>query len=274
LSCRDTLVVDFETRSVQGQVVRHSVLAVVVASCVLSTFVRPRIAQDPAYHDMADQRTLLGIPNCLNVLSNLPFAAIGALGLATVFRRREQRGALFQDPWERWPYAALFAGIALTTFGSAYYHLAPDNGRLVWDRLPMTLGFMGLLTAVIAERLSVRVARRLFAPLLVLGASSVAYWYWTELHYRGDLRLYLVVQFGSLLLVLLMMILYPSRYPGQGYLLAGLAAYAVAKWLEVADQRVFSIGHIISGHTLKHLLAAAAVACLTLMLRARYKPDT
>jgi hypothetical protein len=224
------------------------------------------IPQDPAYHLMADRRILLGIPNCLNVLSNLPFAAVGVVGLATVFARREQ----FQDPRERWPYAALFVGSILTTVGSAYYHVAPDNGRLVWDRLPMTLGFMGLLTAVVAERLGPRLARRIFAPLLMLGAISVAYWYWTELHHRGDLRLYIVVQFGSLLLVLQMMILYPARYPGQGYLFAGIAAYAAAKWLEAADQRIFALGHVVSGHTLKHLAAAAAVACVAAMFRSRH----
>ena len=64
------------------------------------------------------------------------------------------------------PYLTLFEGVALTALGSGYYHLAPDNARLVWDRLPMTIGFMGLLAAVLAERVSVPVARRLFVPLL------------------------------------------------------------------------------------------------------------
>jgi hypothetical protein len=97
----------------------------------------------------------------------------------------------------------------------------------------------------------------------------VAYWYWSELHGRGDLRLYLLVQYGSLLLVLLLLLLYPPRYPGTAYLVVGLGVYAAAKWLEAADHRIFALGHIVSGHTLKHLAAAGAVACLVGMLRAR-----
>jgi hypothetical protein len=126
----------------------------------------------------------------------------------------------------------------LTTFGSSYYHFAPDNSRLVWDRLPMTLGFMGLLTAILAERVSVRLARQLLGPLLTLGAASVSYWYWTELQHAGDLRFYLLVQFGSLILVLLRLALYPARYAGTGYLASGLALYAAAKGLETADTRI------------------------------------
>jgi hypothetical protein len=257
--------------AVHEQIFRRSILALAVTASLVVVFVRPPLAQDAAYHVMADHRTLLGIPNCLNVLSNLPFAAVGLLGLAVVFRRGAGGPTLFRDPWERWPYAALFAGTALTAFGSAYYHLAPGNGRLVWDRLPMTLGFMGLLTAVIAERLSLQVGRKLLGPLLVLGTSSVLYWYWGEFRGSGDLRFYILVQFGSLLLVVLLMILYPARYPGAGYVFAGLAVYAVAKWLESADQRIFAVGQIVSGHTLKHLAAAAAVACVAAMLWARIR---
>jgi hypothetical protein len=255
--------------AVHGQIFRRSILALAATASLVVVLVRPPLAQDPAYHVMADHRTLLGIPNCLNVLSNLPFAAVGLLGLAVVFRRSAGGPTLFLDPWERWPYFALFVGTALTAFGSAYYHLAPGNGRLVWDRLPMTLAFMGLLTALIAERVSLQVGRKLLGPLLVLGASSVLYWYWGELRGSGDLRFYILVQFGSLLLVVLLMILYPARYPGAGYVFAGLAVYAVAKWLEFADQRIFAVGQIVSGHTLKHLAAAAGVSCIAAMLWAR-----
>jgi hypothetical protein len=205
----------------------------------------------------------------LNVLSNLPFAVVGVLGLAAIFGSNVDRRVPFHDSWERWPYAALFTGVALTTVGSSYYHLAPDNPRLVWDRLPMTLGFMGLLTAVLAERVSLPAARWLFAPLLAIGAASVGYWYWSEVQGVGDLRPYLLVQFGSLLVVVLLLVFYPARYSGGGYLIAGLAAYAAAKGLELADGPIFSLGRIVSGHTLKHLVAAGAVACLVGMLRAR-----
>jgi hypothetical protein len=36
----------------------------------------------------------------------------------------------------------LFAGVTLSSLGSSYFHLAPDNARLMWDRLPMTIAFI------------------------------------------------------------------------------------------------------------------------------------
>jgi hypothetical protein len=253
----------------RSTIVRHSILLLTVLGTVIAVFAQPPLPQPSAYHLFADQRSFLGIPNCLNVLSNLPFAIVGLLGLAATFGRGPNRTSPFSDPWERWPYAALFAGVALTTLGSSYYHLAPDNTRLVWDRLPMSIGFMGLLTALLAERVSLSISRWLFGPLLVIGAASVAYWYWSELQGAGDLRFYLLVQFGSLLLIALLLVLYPARYRGTRYLVVALAAYAAAKGLELADQRIFALGQIVSGHTLKHLAAAGGVACLVAMLRAR-----
>lgn len=238
-----------------------ALLAGIVVAVV--AFVTPPVPQSLAYHHMADERAWLGIPNALNVLSNLPFAIVGLLGLSAL------PAAPFRTPWERWPYAALFAGVALTAVGSSYYHLAPDNARLVWDRLPMTIGFMGLLTAVVAERVSLRLARWAFVPLLALGAFSVGYWAWSESQGAGDLRLYGLVQFGSLLAVILLLVRYRSPYPGGEYLAAGLAAYAAAKALEFADAWIFGFGQIVSGHTLKHLAAAAGVASMAMMLRAR-----
>jgi hypothetical protein len=251
------------------QVGRHSIVVLAVFGAVAVVLAGPPVPQPLTYHSMADQRSWLGIPNALNVLSNLPFAIVGVLGLKAIFASDADCRVPFDESWERWPYAALFGGVVLTTVGSSYYHLAPDNARLVWDRLPMTVGFMGLLTAVLAERVSPPLGRWLFVPLLVGGAASVGYWYWSEVQGAGDLRPYLLVQFGSLLVVLLLLTFYPARYVGDGYLVAGLAAYAAAKGFELADGFILARGGIISGHTLKHLVAAAGVACLVRMLRAR-----
>jgi hypothetical protein len=259
---------------VRNDRLRRAILVGALFASVVAVFASPRIPQPQDYHHMADLRTWLGIPNALNVLSNLPFALVGVLGLAATLSVAPDSRAAFDEPWERWPYAALFAGVALTALGSSYYHLAPDNARLVWDRLPMTVGFMGLLTAVIAERLGVPVARRMFLPLLALGAISVAYWAWSEWHDRGDLRLYVLVQFGSLLAVVLLLAFYPATRAGSGFLIAGLAGYVVAKGFELADAWIFQFGHIVSGHTLKHLMAAGGVACLLLMLRVRCQAST
>jgi hypothetical protein len=228
----------------------------------------PPIAQPPEYVVFADHRAFLGVANGFDVLSNVPFAIVGIAGLVAISRGR--RPGMLANDWDAWPYGALFAGVAMASVGSTYFHLAPDNARLFWDRLPMTVGFMGLLTALLAERVSRRTARALFVPLLAAGAASVIYWYWTELHHAGDLRPYLVVQFGSLALVVLILWLYPGRGRDTAYIALGLSTYAAAKGLELADAPIFeATGQLVSGHTLKHLAAAGGVACLVAMLRVR-----
>ncbi len=214
-------------------------IAIAVALALITALV-PRLPQDPAYHHFADTRAMLGVPNALDVLSNVPFLLIGVLGLRL---RPRETGFYF-----------CFAGIALTAFGSAWYHLNPNNATLVWDRLPMAVGFMGLLDAVIAERISERAAMLWLTPLLCLGAGSVIYW-----QARDDLRPYVLVQFGPLVLIAAMVALFPSRQrPVTPYVLI-LGWYVVAKILEAADAQVYALGEIVSGHTLKHL--AAAWAC-------------
>ncbi len=136
------------------------VLVAFTIAVVAVAALAPRVPQPLSYHDFADQRALAGIPNFGDVASNLLFAASGAWGLFFLLGKRAQEH--FVDPRERWAYVFVFLGLLLTAFGSAYYHLAPDNARLVWDRLPMTLAFMGLVSAMISERVSVAV-RFLFA---------------------------------------------------------------------------------------------------------------
>jgi len=244
---------------------RHATLALVVLVTIAGAALAPPIAQPPEYTAFVDHRSLLGVPNAFDVLSNVAFAVVGLPGLTISFTRR---AGTFAHPWDHWPYAVLFAGVTLSSVGSSYFHLAPDNARLMWDRLPMTIGFVALLVALLAERVHRGLARATLIPLLLAGAASVFYWYWSELQGAGDLRPYLVVQFGSLALVALILILYPAR--GAGFIVAGLAAYAAAKGLEVADGEIFvALAQTVSGHTLKHLVAAGAVACLAAGLKAR-----
>ena len=233
----------------QSLTARNWILAAAVVAMAVAVFLHGPIPQDPAYHAMADTRSLLDIPNAMNVLSNLAFLVVGVYGL-TLTRRP--------------PYVVFFIAAILTAIGSAYYHLAPDDSRLVWDRLPMTIAFMALLTAIASERIGI--SSWWLVPLIALGVFSVAYWSWT-----GDLRAYVAVQFGSLILIVLLLSLYPA--PHSSYLWAGVAAYAAAKVFELADRQVFAIGHIVSGHTLKHLAAAGGMFCVALMLRARPRPE-
>src|SRR6266436_24698 len=214
----------------------------------------PRIAQPLSYHQFADQRTFLGIPHFFDVVSNLGFLLVGVWG--TVYVMKGSAGGSVLNREERWPYFFFFLGVLLTAFGSAYYHWAPDNPRLLWDRLPMAMGFMGLLAAVLGERVAPTLASKVLAPLLAAGIGSVLYWRWTDLAGRDDLRLYGIVQFGSLALVLALSLLLRSRYTGGSDMFVVVALYVLAKLFEALDKQVFAIGGVVSGHTLKHLTAA------------------
>jgi D-alanyl-lipoteichoic acid acyltransferase DltB (MBOAT superfamily) len=216
-----------------------------------------RIDQSQAYHDFADQRVLLGMPNVLDVASNLAFLIVGAYGIALCLGERRPRAVA--------SWTTLFIGTALVSLGSAYYHWAPSDATLVWDRLPMTLGFMALFVALLAEHVGERLERALLAPALVAGVASVVWWRWT-----GDLRFYLWVQFAPLLCIPLVLLLFSERYSHRRYLAYGLGLYVLAKLAEFTDRGVFELtGHVVSGHTLKHLLAAGAIFCVLLMLRRR-----
>jgi len=239
--------------------------AIVVAIAVL-----PPLPQPQVYSGLADDRTLLGIANHLNVVSNLPFLLVGIWGLYFLSRKQQApHSGSFTDPKEKWPYVACFLGIALTCFGSAYYHLAPDSGRLVWDRLPMTFAFMSVLSAAIVERLSVKAGLRLLIPFLLIGVGSVIYWRWSQLHATENLLPYAAVQYGSIAIILVIALLFRSRYTRGTDIFVVVAIYAVAKVAEVLDAQIYALGQVVSGHTLKHLIAALAAYWLLRMLRLR-----
>jgi hypothetical protein len=133
----------------------------------------------------------------------------------------------------------------------------------------MTLGFMSLLSAMLMERLNVRAGLVALGPLLVLGLASVVQWYISELRGAGDMRLYFMVQFYTLLLILLILGLFPARYTRGADLVVAMGIYVLAKIFELLDRRIFNLGHVISGHTLKHLAAAFAVYWVFRMLARR-----
>jgi len=228
----------FGVRDTRNNAPLLAVLGLMAAS-LAALLLLPPISQNQGYHQFADVRTVLGIPNFWNVVSNIPFIAVGAAGLT---RCRGDAAT-----------TAIFGGIFLTGFGSAYYHWSPNDHTLFWDRLPMTLAFMGILVGAIGERVSAKAAAILLAPLLAMGVLSLLLWRWD-----GDLRLYGWVQFFPLATLPLMFLLLPPKYTGTGYWIAAAALYVLAKLLEQLDAEIYSIGHVVSGHTLKHLMAAAA----------------
>lgn len=214
------------------------------------------ILQDRGYHVFADARTCLGIANFGNVASNALFLLAGIVGALHAWRSRD--GA-----WRSW--LVFFAGVTLVFAGSAYYHAAPGDGTLVWDRLPMTVAFMGLFAALVSEHLGARLEMRLLAVALAIGIFSVFWW-----QYSGDLRIYIWVQGTPLLAIPWVIAAFPGRYTHRHYLLYGVGLYALAKVAELLDHPIYAAtGAAISGHSLKHLLAAVAVLCVWRMLQRR-----
>ena len=240
-------------------------IALLSIAALLAVAALPPIPQPGEYHDFADQRSLLGVPNALNVVSNLGFLIVGAVGLRRLWRSCTS----FADARERWPYAVFFASLVGVGFGSVVYHLAPSHGSLFWDRLPMSLAFMSLLSAVLVERLGPRIGLRLFPWLAAAGPLSVVHWVLSERAGVGDLRLYGLVHFYPMLLIPLLLWLFTPRYTRGGDLLWVLALYATALVAERLDHEVFAAGGWVSGHTVKHVLAAVAAAWLSRMLRLR-----
>jgi hypothetical protein len=232
-----------------------ALIAVLVAAVAL---LLPPIPQPQWYHLFADQRRFLGIPNFNDVVSNVPFAVAGLWGLLFLLRANgRQEPRRFLDQRERWPYLIVFVGLILTAFGSSYYHLQPGNARLVWDRIPMAIVFMSLLAAIVAERISLRVGLWLMPLFLLIGVGSVLQWHMSDLRGVSDLRFYAAVQLYSVLFLLIALLL-PSRYTRGRDLLVVAGLYVLAKALEALDRPIFELGHIVSGHTLKHLAAAGA----------------
>ncbi|CAN5151039.1 ceramidase domain-containing protein [soil metagenome] len=210
----------------------------------------PRIPQDPAYHQFADMRSWLGIPNFWNVVTNVPFMLAGGHGLSRLPRLRVSPLRL--------AYAVFCFGVVLVGFGSGYYHLAPSNATLVWDRGPMTIAFMALFSLVIGDSISMRAGARLLWPLAAAGFASVIYWQLSEMRGAGDLRPYALVQFLPMLLIPLVLMLFGSKRLRSRLLWLALFAYVPAKLAEHYDAAILALTGFVSGHSIKHLLAAAA----------------
>ncbi|MEY2668546.1 MAG: hypothetical protein RJA59_1184 [Pseudomonadota bacterium] len=217
-----------------------------------AAFLLPAMPQPPAYHDFADSRPMFGVANFLDVTSNAAFLLVGVAGIFVAYRPRTR----LSTGAERLLYAVFFAGMVLTAGGSGYYHLSPDNETLFWDRLPMTISFMALVAAQVAERISLRAGVILLAPMLLVGVGSVVYWRETERAGAGNVTPYGILQ-GFSVVVMLLLAMLPSRYTRGNDVYAIFAAYVAAKILEALDWQILEATGV-SGHTLKHLAAALA----------------
>jgi hypothetical protein len=243
---------------------------ITLLSCMLMVIHGP-IAQIDGYHDFADQSVWLGVPHAADVLSNLGFAFVALWGLLALHPQCQQHPLV-----AGWPgYRLFLVGLLLTAVGSSYYHLAPDNASLVWDRLPIALACAGLLAAVRSETVPGANGARDALGLGVLALFSVGWWRYTDLQGAGDLRPYLLLQGLPIVLIPVWQTIY--RAPRLDRLWFGLALslYVFAKLAELNDHQISQALVWISGHTLKHLLATAATALIVgrLMLRARAGAD-
>jgi len=243
-------------------------IATIIVVAIVFTAFDP-FPQPAWYHQFVDQREMFRIPNAMNVVSNLPFLVVGLGGLMFMAGEQSRRPGVFLEPRERWPYLVYFIGLALTALGSAYYHAAPDNERLVWDRLPLMVTFMGLFAGVLAERISVSVGIWSLIPLLAAATGSVMQWHLSERAGAGDMRFYLVMQFYPILALLALLAFFPPKYTGTSDLIGSLSAYGIAKALEALDKQVYAQGGYISGHTLKHLVAGLGAYLILFMLQRR-----
>ena len=238
-----------------SHIVKIRLLWGIVIAVVVAAALTPRIPQDPHYHDFAATGGSLAIPNLGNILSNLLFLWVGVLGLY-----RFARGGLQLLRGIYTAYVGFFVGMIAIAVGSGYYHWVPDNVSLAVDRLAMTIAFVAFFCILLAERVSLPAARRLFPLLMLVGPASVIYWLSSELADHGDLRPYAVVQFLPILLTPLLLALFPPRYDRGADLLWMLAWYLVAKVCEAFDHEFLEWTGFLSGHAAKHLLAG--VACV------------
>jgi hypothetical protein len=239
----------------------HLPLLVTISIGILLLLHGP-IAQPAHYHEFADHSVFAGIPHAADVLSNIGFFVIAVWGWMRLWPMREH--AALSAGWTG--YGLFLIGLLLTAFGSSFYHLAPDNARLVWDRLPIALACAGLLAAVRAETVPNAEAWRTAAWLAVFAIVGVAWWYVTEQIGAGDLRPYLLLQGMPLILIPMWQAIYRSSKADRLAFGVALLFYVAAKIAELNDHALLASLGLISGHTLKHLLASAAAWVLVARL--------
>lgn len=237
------------------------------AACAIAPLFVPRIPQDPEYHHFADRRAWLGIVNFGDVASNLPFLPVGIAGLFVILGKHGGRAAASE--LERWLWTIFFAAVATTCLGSGFYHLEPNDLRVLFDRLPIAAACASLTLLVLAERVSLEAAAWSALPVYTFSFGSVVYWYFTESAGVGDLRFWGLAQFFPALAIPVAFALFPATYTKGYYYFVALAAYVLAKLCETFDGAVFSTLRLASGHSLKHLLAAAAAGALVAMVARR-----
>ena len=241
---------------------RLYILLTILIIAIIGLSLMDPIPQDQAYHDFADKRKILGIPNFWDVMSNLPMLFLGSYGIWFTLRNWSKRPELVAN------LIPLFLsfGILLACFGSAYYHWAPDNHTLVWDRLPMTLMFMPILSLLIYDFVGKEEGKWTFWIAVPLGIFSVFYWDYTESIGQGDLRFYAFVQFFPMLIAPFIVWIYYKKVSYLKYIFFILGWYIVAKLCEYYDKEIYEFLGFWSGHTIKHLTSSISLVYILMLM--------
>jgi hypothetical protein len=242
--------------------IKDYIIPLLAVLCVLVLLSYHSIPQDLNYHKFADEKILFGIPNFLNVITNLPFGIIGGWGLRVAMKIREKE--LQQI------FITLFIAFVLLMLGSGYYHLAPSNETLVDDRLPMVVLFMSFFSFIIYDYINPAKGYIAFITLNIIGIATVIYWIVTEHDGEGDLRWYGLVQFFPIIAILLILILYKSAFNYKKEIILIFLFFGLAKLCESFDREIYNLlSNTISGHSLKHIFVAAAEYEILLLIRKR-----
>ena len=239
---------------------------IITVSLIVILAAYGRIAQPVHYHDFADQSALSGIPHAADVLSNLGFALVAIWGWLALYPHRNS-----DQLRSGWPgYRLFLIALFLTAFGSGYYHLAPDNARLIWDRLPIALACAGLLVGVRGDTQPGLKTEIEAIALALFAVAGVAWWVTTDRLGADDLRPYLLLQGLPLLLIPLWQAIYRAPRTDRIAFAAAMMLYVVAKLTEVFDHQIANTLGFVSGHTLKHLIATLATAAVVWGLTRRF----
>lgn len=223
-------------------------------------------ADKPSYFLFADNVTCLGILNCFDVLSNLAFLLVSFYGFY-ILKVNNSLPFSYQTS-----LTIITTGAFLTSFGSMYFHLSPNTETLFWDRMPMTIGFSGVVITMLVDRLGIqRYFLAIAISIVIMSLSTVVGWHlqWFSL------RPYLIVQYGCLIFTFLTLLLTKSQWIQSSKIFFALSFYVLAKIVEAFDRAIFEFtNEFVSGHTLKHLLAAVAIAFILHQFRKSFSKSS
>ena len=229
-----------------------ALLLFILASAMLLHGEIPQLAH---YHEFADRRTLFGIANFADVLSNFGFALCSLWGVLRL-----------GSDWRRLPagYLVFIISVFFTALGSGYYHLSPNDQTLVWDRLPIAIACAGLMAGAWQDFSPQRRQWPLLLALSLFGTASVFYW-----QVSADLRPYLALQVLPLLLIPIWQL--RADRADRIAVSAAIGLYVLAKIAEITDHQIYAQLSLLSGHTLKHLLASLAAGLIIYQVSLRVK---